>query len=44
MPRAPACLRIEAAGLHGSPGGKPTRGPPVHAPLRRLTAAFHRER
>ena len=33
--RALSCLLVADAGVHGRPGGKPTWGPPPHAPLRR---------
>ncbi|MGV4886822.1 phosphotransferase [Streptomyces viridosporus] len=40
--RALAGILIADAGVHGRPGGKPTRGPPARTALRRLTAAARR--
>ncbi|MGY3205310.1 hypothetical protein [Streptomyces sp. TE5632] len=34
-------IRIEDAGIHGRPGGKPIWGPPAHGALQRLTAPVH---
>ncbi|BCJ68378.1 hypothetical protein GCM10009779_49640 [Polymorphospora rubra] len=38
MARALSGILIGDAGVHGRPGGKPTRGPPAHAALQRLIA------
>jgi aminoglycoside phosphotransferase (APT) family kinase protein len=40
--KALACISVGEAGVRGRPGGKPTRGPPAHASLRRLTSTIHR--